>query len=1833
VKRGLGLLADVGKPVGEYFMEQGAKTPWRIAPDRDLTAQPLTTDEINNARAWAKANGATRLLAGLDRVANRFVGGAADFATQSGDRLVNPEKYQGEGPEASGPGFALSSLGSLLQSVQDVPAQVGYLSQEAFGSEFNPVTQLMRPVTGALNVPELLQGQSLSDIERGAVNRLYEAPESPLIAAGVAGGIGRGLGKLRPRTGFEAQDLSRSEFIDRTLAEDRAPARQSAYAYEQGPTPFEQAEQQAGSAELAADRGPTRGPINQRMADAEAEANQRAMNRQLSETRKAKQPPGPTVPETPDPQLEAITSASRVQLMNEAVNLGVPIADVVKAPVVELQYLVSGGRLGVARESSPIPEVPSVKPEVPKPIEPPSPPAKLPVNEPVTADVSREAKTVPIAEKPPSVQEIPTKGPETAPLKAPAASVKGKEPWEMTRAEYYKSKKTLYHGGPEIPENVLKLGSKNGSDAGGLFFTDNPDYAKQYGANVYEVEQSSVGKNIFDPRKPRDVAKLKDGFVELYKQGEYDNLADALRDYEEVKKQDLLDWATGSQYGDAIESAGFEGAIFKERPGTVGIDESGQGFTVSGKPIYSVVSYKNDIKVSRGLHRDAVEQALSSGRPVPASVLADYPDLAAKPPASLPKAGEGAKVDTPTEAIAEIIEGKRESKIGTKEFKARMLAELDKAIETAPELSTDARRKMPSSTGASQMEYRRVWQNEFGVGNITVEIPGDGSFVVENTKEAISEVRQKVFALTEQLRPNRSEQVRRGEFTDRLAPYVDAEGDYTAVYQTRKGHFKPRNAGMEVKDRTLKEGLADGTVEFTPASAAPAKETITPEGRASAFAPKESIPLSKSMEPGGESISIKQIRDKLSSELKIPIRTGRFRVKVPGGTRYGIYKGGAGVARLADWGDIPALTHEIAHGIDQKFGGRRLHVNDAEIRGLDYDQTKKRSSEGFAEYVRMWMTGEDAAGRAPKFSKKFDAFLDENPGLKKTLTETRRMITKYREQGAYARVLSQIGHKPGRFFGSFTKQNIGDALARIRDLWTDPRATIKRFEAEGRGTKNINARTVPPLESPYQIHWDATATATGKAKAFVEDGVTDFGGKKVYKSLKEALSPVADKMDDWMAYAYSRRALDLWKRDINPGIDLADAKHVVKTLETPELRAVTEDIHQWQGKVLDYMVDAGGLTPEVRAAIETMNPVYVPLKRVMDGLESISGPGKRVAGLSSGVKRIKGSGRPVENIVESMIRQTATMIGTADRIRLGRTIAEFAEKREGLGRWIEKVEAPKQATTTSLERIQGALKEAGVDLSDADLSQVINVYQNAQKITGRDNVVSFVRNGKQEFYQLHPNLYKSLMATDQPVQHIALRILAIPTRLKRMAVTGLNPEFALGVNPFRDAFTFGLQSEYAKGLPHEIVRGLAQEFGKGEMRRLFRASGADMSTMMGLDRQSLKRTVAESLANDAKAKAMGIVKHPIDAAREIMSVFESGPRLAEFGAAYKELSAKYGEGANARIGASIASRDVTTDFTRMGVYSRVLNSIIPFFNVAIQGPSKMARTMKAHPIRSGLLGITTITAPTIALWSINKDEQWYKELPAWRKYGFWNFEIGKYEDGRPKIMSLPRPFEWGLAFASAPEAYLNWRHNQDPNELTGMVDNAMKQLTPGYMPTVLQVPTELMMNKNMFQGRDIVPFYMGQNKAPQDQYFESTPQTYRELGKTLGWSPLMIQHGIEGFTGSIVTRGIKSAERGMGLTAPDQKMKQLSDLPVAGRFFPYQRSATERAESLKYQQQTELQRLRGIYRAGDKTDALKQLGYWNKRYPDFQITTAQVSKPKGPDKPATHPTRTVRQTP
>jgi len=153
---------------------------------------------------------------------------------------------------------------------------------------------------------------------------------------------------------------------------------------------------------------------------------------------------------------------------------------------------------------------------------------------------------------------------------------------------------TMYHGGP-AGLTELTLRGRGGHDAGGIFLTPSRDYALQYAkGGLYSAEVK--GKKIFDARKPADLEKLKDGFLKMVDEGEYDSKESALRDYAEVIKLDLRDWATGSQYVEVMELAGFDGVRFQERPGTIGLAEDG-GSTVSGDPIESVALFNGPVKV------------------------------------------------------------------------------------------------------------------------------------------------------------------------------------------------------------------------------------------------------------------------------------------------------------------------------------------------------------------------------------------------------------------------------------------------------------------------------------------------------------------------------------------------------------------------------------------------------------------------------------------------------------------------------------------------------------------------------------------------------------------------------------------------------------------------------------------------------------------------------------------------------------------------------------------------------------------------------------------------------------------------------------------------------------------------------------------------------------------------------------------------------------------------------------------------------------------------------------------------------------------------------------
>jgi hypothetical protein len=318
---------------------------------------------------------------------------------------------------------------------------------------------------------------------------------------------------------------------------------------------------------------------------------------------------------------------------------------------------------------------------------------------------------------------------------------------------------------------------------------------------------------------------------------------------------------------------------------------------------------------------------------------------------------------------------------------------------------------------------------------------------------------------------------------------------------------------------------------------------------------------------------------------------------------------------------------------------------------------------------------------------------------------------------------------------------------------------------------------------------------------------------------------------------------------------------------------------------------------------------------------------------------------------------------------------------------IWKVPAPTKAVQFSAEQLKKdiiriARNKLGLDPQEIssgmmdEWDEILTVYYNAGDYYGKDNIVSLVVDGKRQFYEVDPDVYRVIEGLDQyslpwflanfwtPGQGPGLGI-GTTARMVRLGATGLNARFALIRNAIRDAWTFSVLGEHAKGGPVSAVGGIVKDVARTEAARHFAAMGGKMSSQILQDRIATQRLRAEM----HEPFVVRTVLHPIDATREVFGITEAGPRIAEFEAALKKGNEIYGERSlGAALYALNAAQDVTTNFTRHGRIGKVLNQMIPFFNAAIQGPDKIQRCLLllcggGTRTRNGIGGCPTMRRP------------------------------------------------------------------------------------------------------------------------------------------------------------------------------------------------------------------------------------------------------------------------------
>lgn len=968
-----------------------------------------------------------------------------------------------------------------------------------------------------------------------------------------------------------------------------------------------------------------------------------------------------------------------------------------------------------------------------------------------------------------------------------------------------------------------------------------------------------------------------------------------------------------------------------------------------------------------------------------------------------------------------------------------------------------------------------------------------------------------------------------------------------------------RASGEGLKEPLVKETAAP-SVEVKPAIAKNVKPATDLGGDTHAYT--GSTPAARAATAATKRTDIVSA-SKIVKELEAitaPIRVGGFRA---GKEVRGIFKSFSEVIRTRKANDIPTITHEIGHSLQKTLfpeSVKRGNITAAafpkeyagELSKMAYPGAKDQVVEGYAEYMRLYMTDPvRAAEQAPKFDAFFKERIAQNPIIEKAVTKARDDIARWVEQGAEARVESTI------VWDKSTDKR--PPAEKMRERWDN---FYKNWVNENQPIYNIEkaitkGRKVESSKSPSKEAWIRQGAA-GKVETWIHYGVTDSSGNKIAPSLQETLKPVLESEIEyrkWGNYVVAKHGLEVIK-ELGPDsmpLSAADYKRTVDAAPA-HYEKLHRDFQKWMDAGIDEMQNSGVLSAEQVKAMREKWPDYVPLQRDMgDAGAKATGSGKGVKNLRTGINRLKGSGRDILPPVESAIRNMFLHLDVASKNRVWLKMADLASSFEGSGIWMEKVPAPIKGAKVDLKQLIGAegidaLAEVGIDIAKPE-----TIFTPAD-IPGGKNMIRVFRDGKPEYYELHPELYEVAAQLDAKQLDIYTKLLSLPARLLRAGATGLSPDFPPR-NIFKDAQEALVYTKYGI-TPFDIARGLFHAAKQDELFWKWRAAGGAHASMVSIDRDLAKRTVEQVRVLSTKQKIVDAAKHPLDALRAFGEAVEYAPRLAEFG-----KGTKWGRKAdpNTLIEAAIASRDLTIDFQRSGSTGKTVNRSIAFFNAALQGSDKLLREAKNNPETLVMRGLGYITVPTVMLYLKNRKQEWYQDLPDYVKDNNWLIKVGG------TIYRFPRAFGLGFIFGTAPERAMRYILGKDEHAFDELEDRAGDAFLPGFVPTFAMPLIQSLSNRS-FTGAPIVP-RREQDLPAQLQSGPDTSEFARAGGKLLKQSPRKIDYVIYGYTGgagkTIVNLADGIIERAGKSTKPPRPAKTAAEWPVVRGFTvsPYTASA------------------------------------------------------------------------
>ncbi|WP_292299867.1 LPD38 domain-containing protein [Megasphaera sp.] len=837
------------------------------------------------------------------------------------------------------------------------------------------------------------------------------------------------------------------------------------------------------------------------------------------------------------------------------------------------------------------------------------------------------------------------------------------------------------------------------------------------------------------------------------------------------------------------------------------------------------------------------------------------------------------------------------------------------------------------------------------------------------------------------------------------------------------------------------------------------------------------------------------------------------------------------------------LDRQDKNAAENKMNGVNEHLTPAQAR-----------QNAVMDFGAMMIRNPELARETyPAYSKIFDEGLEQHPDLKEKLDKVIQLNETYQGQTAAERAAGSIAREKEKVqLRKHPKEWLHTHFDKFYTNWVDDKHIFAKVVARA------EAELGRKLAYDYDVHKQAQMAinvASSRALLFLTGGK---GVEETYKVLNKVYGHAITKnvtMKDIMDalnkvskedvsktgaenaynalgnYLIAMRTEELEKHyhdayARSAGFDEEGTQEIIQN--TPEsIKKIAQMYWDINTSIVNILQQQGLISKDLAGKLRKYKH-YCPMYRDMsDGITDMDemigtigvfNKGGGYANVSNGIKRIEGGGkRPILDPITSLSQMAVSMISKCERNDVAKTFVKLGQDFSGLGDVVVRDPTLKHADPTAF---------------------AFTVWQN----------------GEQVVYRTTPEIYDALTNNDAQTNRFTIKMASSIAQTLRTGAT-ISPSFIVR-NLLRDTMSATVNSKTGFYLPFvDNVRGAWKLHFDKEFSAEYHASGASMSTYMRADADSSRDLTKELLGHkyDSYPVVVKQVRQLISYAwhkyEKFGNLIEDSTRAGEFRRARKQgLSIDQ---------AGQLAREITLDFSRHGKKGQIVNKYVPFFNATIQGTDKFIRTFKDNPMRAILNTVIWIILPSLGLWAINHDDDWYKELDENTKYTNWAIPL----PGGTHLL-IPKPQEVGILFGSGIEAVLNQMTGTDPHGMKEWARQYAEAMTPSLYPAVVRPLIEWMTNYSFWTGRNLVPASL--QKAPSEMQFTSyTSELAKSLGdtwlaKSIKLSPIAIDNWISGWFGSagrfIANMLNDPISYVRGNSRPSEPAKYWYEMPVIGSF-------------------------------------------------------------------------------